>query len=230
MPALNKLLLFIIITSIALESKSEQYNSDTIIFKALNKTTLQFFLDDTYFFGGYTSSGIYYSNHFKDLSYGSGLVYGIEQYFPLSGKVFFSAGLHLTHRNFSQFKNTTTIRVNNLFLDIPTTTAFELPVLRKFDFRLLLGSNISIRTRTTITGNYDIISQNNPNVFKYNTNNFSRFDFGWLFGLSAEYRDFLFRMRSFSGFIKLDSKDQGMLNSFNFEVGYFLFRNLNNKK
>ena len=224
------IILVLVITQVGFVTFSQENSKDTIIFSALNKSKLQFFLDDTYFFGGIATTGIYYSNNFRDLKYTNGFVLGIEQYFPLSGKVFLSTGINISQRNFIHLKKSPNIRINNLYLDVPVTTAFELPILRNLDFRLILGANIGFRTNSTIKGDYHLILENNPDVFIYNKNDFHRIDFGWIFGLSAEYKNFIFRFRSYSGFVKLDNKDQGMLNSFNFEIGYFLFRSFNNKK
>jgi hypothetical protein len=227
---LTNIILVIFLIIISLSIKAQENQNDTIRFTALNKSKLAFFLDDTYFFGGITSSGIYYSKYFRELSYEPGLVFGVEQYFPLGGKAFLSTGLNFVQRNFSYLKKEPNIRVNNLYLDIPVATAFELPVLRNFDLRLILGANIGARLHSRVNGNYEMILENNPDVFLYNVNDLSSLDFGWTFGLSAEYRNLLFRFRSYSGFVKYDRKDQGMLSSFNIEIGHFLFRNLNGKK
>ncbi|WP_026999965.1 hypothetical protein [Eisenibacter elegans] len=88
---------------------------------------MSFILDDTYFIGGVNSSGIYYSNNFRNLSYKPGFSLGVEQYFPLKGKVFLSSGFNISQRNFSFLKEEPNIEVNNLYLDLPLTAAFELP-------------------------------------------------------------------------------------------------------
>jgi hypothetical protein len=230
MNRLANIILILILTHFGRIVYSQDNQSDTLLFSALNKSKIQFILDDTFLFGGMTSSGVYYSNNFRELSYRNGLVFGVEQYLPLKGKVFLCIGLNVSQRNFSYLKNTPNINVNNLYLDVPITSAFELPILKNLDFRLLFGANIGVKMKSNLNGDYDLILNSNPNTFIYDVNDFNKFDFGWTFGLSAEYKDFIFRLRSYSGFIKFDKKDQGMLNSFNFEVGYFLFRTLNKKK
>lgn len=207
---------------------AQQNLTDSLTFSALNKSRWQFFLDDTYLFAGINTSGIYYSNHSRQLSHSAGYTIGIDQYIPVSPQVFLTTGINFSNRNFSYLKHNPSISVKNYYLDIPIVTAFELPVLKRFDFRLLLGANMGMRLHSRVEGNYDQIRNLHPDAFVYNTSDFHRFDFGWQFGLSAEHRNFLVRARSYSGFVKLDKKEQGMLSSFNFELGYFLFRGTSN--
>ncbi|MFN6944370.1 MAG: outer membrane beta-barrel protein [Cytophagaceae bacterium] len=218
------LLLFLV----AALSYAQDQEPDTLKFSALEKSKLSFFLDDTYILGGIATSSVYYSNNFRELGYSPGYVFGVEQYLPLGGKSFLSSGLNISQRNFSYSRHNPT-RFNNLYLDIPVSTAWELPVLRNLDLRLLIGALVGVRLNSQASGNYGLLTAN-PQLFNYNVDDFHRIDFGWTFGLSAEYRNVLFRLRSYSGFIKIDRKDQGMLNSFNFEIGYFLFRSLNSRK
>jgi len=204
--------------------------ADTLTFSALNKTKLQFFLDDTYLFGGLTISGIHYSDNFRQLEHRPGFILGIEQYFPLSGKLFFSTGINIAQRNFSFSNRVQDVHVSNLFIDLPVSTAFELPILRNLDFRLLLGANVGIRANSSISSSHSIREDYTSDLFVYDVSDFNRMDFGWTFGLSSEYRNIIFRFRSYAGLVKLDRKDQGMMSSFHFEIGYFLFRSLNNKQ
>ena len=220
-----RLIVILLITGFSAFSQSDP--SDTLTFSALDKTKFQFFLDDTYVFAGLNIAGIYYSNNFRDLEYKPGFAFGIEQYFPLSRKAFLSTGINVSERNFSFSQGAQEVQVNNLYVDLPISTAFELPVLRRLDLRLLVGANIGIRANSSISSVTTIDS--NPDIFVYNINDFHRIDFGWTFGLSSEYRNVIFRFRSYSGLVKLDAKDQGMLSSLNFEIGYFLFRTINNK-
>jgi hypothetical protein len=222
----NKVLVTLLFFLTSINSKAQTPNIDSLKFSSLNKSKLSFILDDTYFIGGINTSGIYYSNNFRQLSYKPGFSMGIEQYFPLKGKVFLSTGFNLTERNFSFQKNEPKIAINNLYIDCPLTAAFELPIMRTLDFRVFLGAVVTKRLQSNISGNYEALLSEKPDVFQYQKNDFHAGDFGWHFGLSAEYKSVIFRCRSYSGFVKLDKKDQGMLSSFNFEIGYFLFRNL----
>lgn len=206
--------------------KSQNTYSDTLTFSSLKKSKLSFILDDTYVVGGVNTAGIYYSNNFRNLSYKTSYMFGVEQYFPLKGKIFLSSGLIFGQRNFLFLKEESGIEVKNLYLDLPLTAAFELPVMRNLDFRIFFGTMVAFRLNSQIVGDYDKLLNQNPNVFVYKTNNFHSMDFGWHFGFSTEYKNILFRLRSYSGFVKLDNQDQGMMNSFNFEIGYFLFRQI----
>ncbi|GEM_PF-6527492 len=208
---------------------SQIHQVDTMIFSALDKTKLQFFLDDTYVFGGYNTAGVYYSNHFRDLEYRPGFVFGVEQYVPLSGKIFLSTGINVSKRSFSFSAGAQDVQINNLYIDLPVSAAFELPVLRSMDFRLLIGANFGIRTDSSIRDNYNTVMDDAPDLFVYDINDFHSVDFGWTFGLSSEYKNVIVRFRTYSGLVKLDHKDQGMMSSLNFEIGYFLFRTINNK-
>jgi hypothetical protein len=222
----NKILHTIILILTFYSAKAQDTSPDTLTFASLNKSKLSIMLDDTYLIGGVNTSGIYYSNNFRDLSYKPGFSFGVEQYFPLKGKVFISSGLSISQRNFSFLKEVPRIDVNNLYLDLPLTAAFELPVMRNLDFRIFFGTVVAFRLNSNIVGDYGEVVIQNPDVFLYQNNDFHSVDFGWHFGLSAEYRNILFRFRSYSGFVKFDNKDQGMMSSFNLEIGYFLFRSI----
>lgn len=198
--------------------------SDSLSFSALNRPKTLFLLDDIYIMGGAGFSGIYYSNHFRRLSGAPGFSFGIERYFSLKGISILNAGINISQRNFMLKTNDDPININNTFLDIPVMVAFELPVLKQLDFRFLLGAYGSYRLHSKIHGDYKFALSENPELFHYQTTDFNNFDFGWQFGLSMEYKNILVRVRSYSGFVKLDRKDQGMLSTFNLEVGYFLFR------
>jgi hypothetical protein len=199
---------------------------EPIFFSAADKSELQFFLEDTYIFGGINSSGIYYSNNFRNLNYTPGFNFGIEHHRPLKGKVFLSTGINYSQRGFLYNPAPFELRAQNYYLDFPIQTAFELPVFRNLDFRIFFGASVGIRTHTTTSNNLETLSGGYEPPFLYEPDRFNRFDLGWNFGLSAEYNNFIFRFRSYSGFFKLDPKDIGMLNSFQFEVGYFLFRKI----
>jgi hypothetical protein len=222
----KKVLYTIILVLTFYSAKAQETSPDTLTFASLNKSKLSFILDDTYFIGGVNTSGIYYSNNFRNLSYKPGFSFGVEQYFPLKGKVFLSSGININQRNFSFLKEEPRIEVNNLYLDLPLSAAFELPIMRNLDFRIFFGTVVAFRLNSNISGDYDEAINQNSNVFLYQNNDFHSVDFGWHFGLSAEYRNILFRFRSYSGFVKFDNKDQGMMSSFNFEIGYFLFRSI----
>lgn len=198
-------------------------NADTFRFQETERSFLSFLLDDTYLVGGVIMSGIYYSNNYRNLTYKPGFMIGAEYFIPIQASILASTGFNINQRNFAYKAYTNTIRYQNLYLDIPLTVSYPLPISRKYDVRLLLGGYGSVRLHTRQKGQYPEGFHNDDN-FIYSPNNFRRLDFGWLFGVSVEYSRYIARIRSFSGFIKLDPKDQGMLNCFNLELGYFLFR------
>jgi len=207
-------------------TNAEASDYDTLKFSALNKSSLSFIMDDTYIFGGINKSGIYYSRHFRDLSHGTGYSFGFEQYFPYKRKLFLNAGIGLNQMRFNYGYNDEFVKINNLYLQVPLTAAYELPILKDYDFRLLLGFVIGVRLNSIINGDYDKLLLERPDLLVFTKADFHRGDVGWQFGLSAEHNNFIFRLRSYSGFIKFDKKDQGMQSSFNLEIGYFLFRSL----
>lgn len=219
----NLFTLFIAILLLTSASYAQENQVDSVQFTSLNKISRSYLLDDTYIVAGGLLSGIYFSNNFRDISFIPSYVFGIEQYYPLRGKVFLNAGVNVAERNFAHRPVEETITFKNLYVDVPLSASFELPV-RRIDLRFILGTYGSYRVRTRIDGNYQSSLATDPQVFQYREEDFHRFDFGWLFGVSMEHHNFLLRFRSFSGFLKYSQQDQGMMSSFNLELGYFLFR------
>lgn len=203
---------------------------DTMTFIGIPKDKYSLLMDDTYIIGGLNYSGIYYSNHFRNLSYATGLMLGVEQYFPTKGKFFTSLGAHFSNRAFRHHTPQLNVVFNNLYLDIPLTFSYELPVFRSLDFRILLGTFVSARLASWSRSGYDKAYIDDSSNFIYQTSDFKRTDFGWLFGLSMEHKNYLFRVRCISGWNNLDKKDQGMINGLSMEMGYFLFRDKRLKK
>lgn len=206
-----------------------QVNSDTLTFKSLNKSNFEKFTEDIFVFGGFNTSGIYYSNHFRQLSYNNGFVLGLEKFIPLKDKYSLFSGLNLTQKNFVMREKSIEQNINNTYIEIPISVAIELPVLKLIDFRFNLGGQLSYRINSNIKNNFDLNNPENLDFFIYDNNHFQNFDFGWNFGVSGEYKNFIGRIRVLTNFNKLDLRDQGMLNTIQFEIGYFLFRSINNK-
>lgn len=230
---MKRIKILVFITTWLLLLKSENIygqTGDSLSFSALNRSKTLLFLDDVYLMGGAGFSGMYYSNHFRRLGGAPGFSFGVERYFALKGISILNAGINIAQRNFIFRTDNNSIKINNLFLDIPVMVAFELPVFKQLDFRILLGAYGSYRFHSKINGDYQSALTENPELFHYQTADFNNFDFGWQFGLSIEYKNVLVRLRSYSGFVKLDRKDQGMLSTFNLEVGYFLFRTFKSKQ
>jgi hypothetical protein len=184
---------------------------------------LPYFLDDYFFLFSLNQSGMYWSNQFRELSYGSGFSIGFEGYMPLERIAFLNYGIHFTQRNFSHNLENA-IGVRSSYLDFPIFVSYELPELRRYDFRFLLGGQTNFRLKSRIIGEYSSAVIEDPNSFNYDVNLFRSFDLGFLFGLSAEYENIYIRARSYVGVNKLMETEQGSMNSFSLDFGYFLTR------
>jgi hypothetical protein len=198
---------------------------DTLLLEDRELSKLAFFLNDTYFVAGGGLAGIYHSNNYRQLRYAPGFEFGIEQYFPMQRKMFLSLGLHFAQRNFIHAVEGGEARFRNYYLDFPVNTSFELPILRQFDFRFILGAQAGVKLWSAQASDYPHSYTANGEGFAYSTKRFHGGDLGWNFGLSGEHRNLIVRLRSYTGFVKIDGSEQGMLNSFNFELGYFFLRN-----
>ncbi|MBX2961785.1 MAG: hypothetical protein KF687_04680 [Cyclobacteriaceae bacterium] len=186
----------------------------------INWNNLPYSFDDIAFMVGVTNSSLYYSNYFRELSFTPGFIIGAEDFFPVFDKAFLHVGLKYAQLGFEHTPYNVVFTTHNI--DIPLFLSYELPELRSFDLRLLFGSRFLFRTGSNTKGTYPT----SPEIFRFNPTQFSNFDFGFVFGLSAEYKNFYSSARGYTGFIKLIPSDTGMNNSFSLEVGYFIFRNL----
>ena len=104
--------------------------------------------------------------------------------------------------------------------------AYELPEFNAFDWRFMLGFQMSFRVDSEQSQPYpdDIMSDENAVI--YRVSEFHRVDPGLVFGTSTEFRSGYVRFRGFTGFAKLVRARQGMMYAFHLEFGYFIFRNL----
>lgn len=188
----------------------------------INWSNLPYFMDDLMFIGGLNRSGLHYSNEFRNLRVGNGWNFGIENYYPLLPKTFFHYGLNFSRHTFTHYNFDIQLRQ----LNVPLIMAYELPVFRNFDFRFLLGGQLSFFRR----GGYNIPSTVTPQdgILIFDGYDYQRFDLGMCFGLSMEYNDLYGRIRNYTGTRKLIPNDTGMLNSWHIEIGYFPFRKLRN--
>lgn len=185
---------------------------------------IPFIFDDFSLIAGGNTAGLYWSNNYKDLSYSAGYNLGIQAYFPLNRIAFFNYGVLFSQRNFSY--SDANIKYRNHFIDIPLFFSYTLPVLQNYDCRFLLGTQISYRTSSDQIGEYSSLILDDPDYFKYDIGQFRKWDYGWTFGVSAEFNHFYLRLRSFVGLNKLMNTEQGSMNSFNIDVGYFIIRSL----
>ncbi|MFQ3574808.1 MAG: outer membrane beta-barrel protein [Cytophagales bacterium] len=221
-------LLLGLLSLISVNAQIQNEDADSLMISKVNLSKVAIFFDDVYFLAGVSTSNLYYSKLFRNLAYAPGFNFGIEKYFPMYGLMFMSTGLNMTERNFFYKTNAQTEKIKSLYLNIPISFAFELPVLKKFDFRFLLGANLGTRLNSVTSQTFHILSDSSE--VRFQPKNFHDVDFGWFFGFSAEHRDFFFRSRSYYGFVKFERADQGMMHTFNFDAGFFLFRRLKFKK
>lgn len=189
----------------------------------INWYNLPYAFDDLSIMVGFTNSNLYYSNHYRELSFTPGFTIGAEDFFPVFDKAFLHVGLKYTQLGFEHSAYDMVFTTHHI--DVPFFLSYELPELREIDFRLLIGSRFLFRTGSTIKGSYPAASD----IYRFIPTQFSHFDFGFTFGLSAEYKNFYTSLRGYTGFIKLMPDDTGMNTSYGLELGYFIFRNLRNK-
>jgi len=213
------LILFSSINPLVGQSDSLKVVYNGTIEKTKNKGNLPYFVDDLMIIGGINRSGLYFSDNFRDLSYGSGFQIGVEGFLPLGNITFFDYGIQYVQRNFSH--NQGDILFKNHFLEFPLYVSFSLPEFTKIDWRFFLGTQFTYRLSSSQSGTYDLLL---PDTFTFDPERFKRFDGGMTFGLSGEANDIYMRLRSFIGVNNLDRDDQGAMNAFYIEVGYFLFR------
>jgi hypothetical protein len=221
-----KILLAILLPIVNLNSiysQTDNFQSEEIVEENGKKTkNLPYFMDDIQIIAGANFSGIFFSSNYRNLTYLPGYQVGIEKYFPMARTLFISVGPHYTQRNFKH--KIDNVRFTNHYLDLPIFFSFELPEFRSIDFRFVLGTQLSYRISSNQFGEYSTETLNNPDAYTYKTGNLNSFDIGWAFGLSAEYKNIFFRLRSYIGTTNIAKKEPGTLNSFNLDVGYFIFR------
>jgi len=198
-------------------NQSSKIDSSKKAKKKVSINNLPYFMDDLMLIGGLNQSTLAYSKEHRDISYRGGFQIGFENYTPITEKGFMHFGLMYAQRGFR-------LRENNFFshrLEAPLIFAYELPEFRNFDFRFLLGTQISVQVASSETGEFleDF-------DYRYRSNDFNKFDFGFTAGISGEYRDYYLRMRTYFGANSLIKNDSATIAFFQFEFGYFLFRKL----
>lgn len=178
-----------------------------------------YFLYDLMIVGGLNRSGLFFSNEFRNLEYANGFQIGLEGFLPLGRVTFFDYGIQYAQRNF--IHSTEQITFRNHYLDFPAYVSYALPEMKAIDWRFFLGVQLSYRLSSDQSGPYQ-----NAGGFQYDPNGFRRMDGGMIFGLSGEWRNYYGRLRSYVGVNNMDTQDQGAMNSFFIEFGYFIFRGL----
>lgn len=201
--------------------------------KFFNSKILPYYINDIYLIGGLNQSGIFWSYNHRDLSYSGGFQANIESYVPLMRKAFFNYGFGYAQRRFNHHVSTINgrkqVQFVNHIIEIPLYFSYELPIIPDVDFRFLLGTQLSFRLNSSQRNPYPELTEMMPNQFIYDVAKFKNFDFGMLFGLSGEYKDFFLRFRSYVGVVNLTSTETGMFNSFYIDFGYFFLRNWRKK-
>lgn len=192
------------------------------------KKKLPYFMDDVMVVGGINQSGLYFSNNYRNLAYQTGFNIGFEKYFPMPRVLFISTGVHYTHRNLRHKVNN--VIFINRYIDLPAFFTFALPEFRKVDFRFLVGTQLSFKLNSKQVNQYTSDNISNDAVTTYSKSDFNVFDIGWVFGASAEYQNFIFRLRSNIGTTNFIKRDPGSFNTVTFDVGYFIFRPFRNNK
>lgn len=190
---------------------------DSTIMVSANGTP--YFLYDLMIVGGLNRSGLFFSNEFRNLAYSNGFQIGIEGFLPLGRVTFFDYGIQYAQRNF--IHRPEQITFSNDYLDFPAYVSYALPELKNIDWRVFLGGQISYRFSSRQSMPYK-----STVGFQYDPRGFHRVDGGMIFGLSGEWKNYYGRLRSYIGVNNMDSQDQGAMNSFFIEFGYFIFRGL----
>lgn len=190
--------------------------------KVKKKTSIKnlpYLMDDLMLIGGLNQTTLAYSKEHRNISYQGGFQIGIENYTPLTEKSFMHFGLMYAQRGFRLNEN----KFYSHRLEIPLIFAYELPEFRQFDFRFLIGTQVSAQISSSESGEFlDHLD------YRYRSAEFNAFDFGFTAGLSAEYGDFYLRCRTYFGANSLVKNDSATLAFFQFELGYFLFRRYRN--
>ncbi|MCH8546229.1 MAG: PorT family protein [Cryomorphaceae bacterium] len=189
---------------------------------------LPYFYDDLMIVGGLNQSSLHFSNHYRELGIRSGWSLGLEGYYPILERAFLVSGINFGQVGFSHEKHDINFTLSQI--NIPILVAYELPVLRDFDWRIFLGTQISIYTGGRANNEYGDIED----VFRYELDDLTPFDFGFSFGLSWERSNYYLRLRGYLGMMKRFNSlhpetgvgDMGMMQTFSIEFGYLLFRPL----
>jgi hypothetical protein len=201
-----------------------QKSSDFVNTKEKN---LPLFFDDFIVVGGLNYGGLYMTKQKNELSYRTGFHLGFEHYQPIGKKVFLHYGLSFMQKGFRYQQEKIDWAINSI--QGLTYASYELPALRNYDFRFLLGLHYSYNFNWYPSTTYSDEVRSNPDLFFYDRNKFQNFDFGLFFGLSFERDNYYMRLGSTIGHVNLVNNDQGMFHSLQMSFGYLIFRGVRNK-
>lgn len=217
--------LFILVLTILFVSKTSdtwsQKQEETKWMKT--RQSLAFLKDDFYLGSGLNISGMYSSRFKNQTSNGVGFQFFTGAYVPFNNNIFLHGQLGISRLNFSHFPADSRVNLNLTFLEVPLFFSAQLPISNDFETRLLLGWQANLLLGKSVQGSYsqDWIENNS---FYFNQSNLLRSDFGFYFGLAAEYKRFMFRASGFTGINNIIQSDTGMINTFKLDIAYFIFR------
>jgi hypothetical protein len=183
--------------------------------KRLDLSNLPYIMDDLMIIAGFNQTTMMYSIDHRSIRYGGGFQLGSEVYIPVLEKAFFHVGANYALRRFENGVNTYSMHR----LEVPLFLAYELPEFRQFDWRFLIGFQLNGNLTNQEAGPDGSLAD-----ARYRSRDFRFFDFGLIGGLSAEFKEFYFRLRAYSGTRSLISEDSGAIAFFQFDFGYFIFR------
>jgi hypothetical protein len=216
-----------------LYSQNEKSRKFTIDFPEL-------ILEDIFVSAGINRGGIMFSNYHRELRDNNGFQFGVETYVPIQNKIFLNTGLIFVQNRFGHQSSADSqgniIVFSNNDIQMPIFGSFEMPIMRKFDFRFLLGIHLSYRLWTSQSFPYseEVVGNgayHDGGNFHYpDSRQLKRFNGGMHFGLSWEYDNYYFRLRSNSSFNNLYSSEQGMPHAFHIDFGFFPIRYFNRRK
>lgn len=204
--------------------------NDSIITKSSRFAEMKFplLLDDLMLAGGLNFGGIYMSQYPLELSYRGGFHLGMAHYQSIGKKVFLNYALMYSQKGFNHHVGEK-IRFTLNTWEVLTFAAYELPVMRDYDFRFLLGLHYNYFANLKQDRIYPDTRFENED-FMYSNYNLRKHDFGLFFGLSLERDDYYFRLSSTVGHVNVVSNDQGMFQNLNVTFGYFPFRHYRQKQ
>lgn len=190
------------------------------------KQSLRYAKEDVNLGFGINSSGIYTSKYRRELSMGTGFQAFAGAYLPYADNMFVHAQLGVSYQQFQHQAGANKLNFDLLFIELPIFISAQLPMSDKLETRFLLGWQSNLLVHASQRGQYPDYWNDDDSRLTYNTADFMRVDFGLYFGFAAEYKRWMFRASSHVGINSLINTDTGMLNTYKFEIGYFLFRKL----
>ncbi|MFN3639281.1 MAG: outer membrane beta-barrel protein [Flavobacterium sp.] len=216
---------FVVLFLMFLCVKSTSQNTFTT--ESSKDKSLPLFFDDFLVVGGLNYGGMFMTKEKSDLSYRTGFHLGFEHYQPIGKKVFLHYGVSFLQKSFRHHQEKVDWTINSM--QGLTFASYEIPVLRNYDFRFLLGAHYSYNFNWYPSTSYSSEVLTNPDLFYYDRKKFQNFDFGLFFGLSFERDNYYMRLGSTVGNVKLVNNDQGMYHSLQMSFGYLVFRGARNK-